>query len=65
MRGLFLKSVIDNDIDKVKVYLNDPNFEKEWMDTLDLSSIIKKSADIAVLLIQKGINIDIKVGGSW
>lgn len=64
MRGLFLKSVIDNDIDKVKVYLNDPNFEKEWMDTLDLSSIIKKSADIAVLLIQKGINIDIKVGGS-
>ena len=49
MRGLFLKSVIDNDIDKVKVYLNDPNFEKEWMDTLDLSSNSLRVYDLKIV----------------
>ncbi len=59
MRSLFLKSVTDNNIDAVKTYLNDPSFEKNWMDTLNLASIIKESVDIGILLIQAGMDVNV------
>ncbi len=61
MKDLFLKSVTDNNIDVVKTYLSNPGFENEWMDTLNLSSIIQNSPEISVLLIQKGMDININI----
>jgi len=61
MKDLFLKSVTDNNIDVVKTYLSNPGFENEWMDTLNLSSIIQNSPEISVLLIQKGIDINVTI----
>ncbi len=58
MKETFLQNIQNNDVEAVRANLNDTSFDNSYLNDVRLPNIIQSNPELAVLLIEKGANIE-------